>query len=121
MTDPGLQFSILLSLSGTGIAVGGVLAALDFADKCLGGRRFLLFLSEFTVTIAGGALIWLVVLFMNDGVFRLFFVLPTAFFAVFCYICILKLLSPRIEKAKSALKRFKRTRAGSFLVKYILK
>lgn len=121
MTDPGLQFAILLSLSGTGVAVGGVLAALDFADKCLGGRRFLLFLTEFAVTIAGGALVWLIVLFMNDGVFRLFFALPTAFFAIICYICIRKLLSPRIGKAKSALKRLKHTRTGGFIVKYILK
>ena len=121
MTDPRLQFLILISLSGIGIAVGSFLAVIGFVDKCLGGRPFLRFSAEFAVTTCGGALLWLVIILLNNGVFRLFFILTATVFAVIFFICIQKLLSPRINRAKNALERLRHTRAGSFIVKYILK
>ena len=61
------------------------------------------------------------IILLNNGVFRLFFILTATVFAVIFYICIQKLLSPRINRAKNALDRLRHTRAGSFIVKYILK
>lgn len=121
MTDAGEQFAILASLSAIGAAAGSTLAAVNFADKCLEGRPFLRFLAEFAVTSGAGALVWLVVLFLAEGNFRLFFALPTTVFCLVFYICISKLLSPRLLKAKRALIRFAHSRKGKFLVKYILK
>lgn len=121
MTDAGEQFAILASLSAIGAAAGSALSAVNFADKCLKGRPVLRFLAEFAVVSGAGALVWLVVLTLSDGNFRLFFALPTTVFCFISYTCISKLLSPLVGKARCALIRFSHTRRGKFLVKYILK
>lgn len=121
MTDAWTQFLILACLAGIGAGAGIALALTDFADKALGGRIILRFSAEFVVVSCSGILLWLVVLLLSDGVFRLFFVVPSLFFALICYTCIQKLLSPRLHGAKNAIERFKKTREGNFIVKYLLK
>lgn len=121
MTDAGAQFAILASLSAIGAASGGALAVINFADNCIDGRPMLRFLAEFAVISEAGALVWLVVLTLSGGNFRLFFALPTTVFCVISYICISKFLSPRLSAAKKVILRFANTRIGEFLVKYILK
>lgn len=121
MTDAASQFAILAALSATGAVTGCALALINFADDCLGSRPVLRFFAEFAVVSGAGALAWTVVLFLADGDLRLFFALPIAVFCAFSYICISKILSPRLTKAKQALYRFVNSRKGGFLVKYILK
>ncbi len=121
MTDAGVQLAILSSLSAIGIGAGCALAAVNFADSCLGGRPLLRFFAEFCAVAGAGALVWLVVLGLADGNFRLFFALPTTFFCTISYICIAKALSPLTGKARAALSRTADSRKGGFIVRFILK
>lgn len=121
MTNPLSQFLILISLTGIGAVAGSALALIDFADKSIGGRAVLRFVAEFAVVSAVGVLMWVVILYMNGGALRLFFFIPPLIFALICNTCIQKLLSPRLKSAREAVNRFKNSRKGNFIVKYILK
>lgn len=121
MTDSLSQFIVLLCLSATGAGAGSSIALINFADKILRGKPVFRFIAEFAVISVSGALLWLIVLLLHNGIIRAFFFIPAAVFYMFCFICIQKLLSPRISSAQKALGRFKSSHTGNFIVKYLLK
>lgn len=121
MTDAASQFCILCALCAIGATCGATIAAVNFADDCLGGRPVLRFFAEFITVCGAGALAWITVISLNGGVFRLFFVLPTCVFTLIFFICIRKLLNPPAAKLKQRLEERKKSGKRSFLAKYLLK
>lgn len=121
MTDATSQFLILICLTAVGAGAGSALALVNFADKCIKGRFFFRFVAEFAVVAAFGALLWLTVLTLCHGQLRAFYlVTPTVLGAIFA-ICISKLLIPRVDRTRKALKAFASAHSNGFIAKYILK
>lgn len=121
MTDAASQFLILICLTAIGAGTGSALALINFADRCINGRFFFRFIAEFAVVAAFGALLWLTVLTLCHGQLRAFYlVTPTVLGAIFA-ICISKLLIPRVDRTRKALKAFASAHSNGFIAKYILK
>lgn len=121
MTDATSQFLILICLTAIGAGAGSALALVNFADRCINGRFFFRSVAEFVVVILFGALLWLTILTLCHGQLRAFYLITPTVFGVIFAICISKLLIPRIDRAKKALKRFTSAHSNGFIAKYILK